>query len=356
MNGFRFQDPVWVLLLGPLILCGWLAIRQQRRSVVLYSSVSILKDLPRTLALRVKRGLPWLKILGLCLIVVALARPQHGREEFRIRTEGISIEMCVDRSGSMLAEDFVLDEQRVNRLQAVKHVFQRFVAGDQEFAGRPDDLIGLVGFGGFADSVCPQTLDHGALLEVLKTLEVAAPIRDASGRVINAEMLGEEQSTAIGDAVALAVDRLKDVDAKSKVIILLSDGENTAGVVDPQEAAEAAASFGVKIYAVGVGTTGMAPFPGVDPFGRSVLSARPVRLDEETLKMLAEKTGGRYFNAQNTETLKQVYANIDQLEKTETESRLYTEYRELFQYWMIPGLCCVLLEVFLTSTRFRSLP
>ncbi|MEO1998482.1 MAG: VWA domain-containing protein, partial [Planctomycetaceae bacterium] len=225
MNGFRFQDPVWVLLLIPLIFCGWLAMRRQRRAVVLYSSVEILKQLPKTLALRVKRLLPWLKVLGLCLIVVALARPQHGREEFRIRTEGISIEMCVDRSGSMLAQDFVLDEKRVNRLEAVKHVFQQFVAGDGEFEGRADDLIGVVGFGGFADAVCPQTLDHGALLEVLKTLKVAEPVRDASGRVINAEMLGEEQATAIGDAVALAVDRLKDVEAKSKVIILLSDGE-----------------------------------------------------------------------------------------------------------------------------------
>lgn len=356
MNGFRFQDPLWMLLLIPLIACGWLAIRRQRRSVVMYSSIEILKALPQTLALRVKRLLPWLKIVGLGLVVVALARPQHGREEFRVRTEGVSIEMCVDRSGSMLAQDFVLDQDRVNRLEAVKHVLHQFVAGDGEFDGRPDDLIGVVGFGGFADAVCPQTLDHGALLEVLKSLEVAAPVRDATGRVINADLLREEQATAIGDAVALAVDRLKDVEAKSKVIILLSDGENTAGVVEPQEAAEAAESFGVKIYSVGVGTTGMAPFPAVDPFGRDVLSPRPVRLDETTLKMLAETTGGRYFNAQDTQTLEQVYAEIDKLEKTETEGRLYTEYRELFQYWMVSGLCCVLLEVLLASTRFRSLP
>ncbi len=356
MSGFRLQDPLWLLMLIPVIAFGWLGIRRQRRAAVLYSSVAILKELPNTLALRVKRLIPWLKIFGLALVVIALARPQHGREEFRVRAEGISIIMCIDRSGSMLAQDFLLDEQRINRLDAVKEVFHEFVTGDGHFNGRPDDLIGLIVFGGFADAVCPQTLDHGALLEVLKSVNVAEPIRDRSGRVINAELLQEEQATAIGDAVALSVDRLKDVESKSKVIILLSDGENNAGAVDPKEAAEAAKNFGVKIYSVGVGSTGMAPFPSIDLFGRPVLRPQPVRLDETTLKMLAETTGGRYFNAQDTETLEQVYAEIDKLEKTKTESRLYTEYRELFQFWMIPGLCCVLMEVLLTTVRFRSLP
>ena len=356
MNEFRFQDPLWLLLLIPVLSLGLLGIHRDRRTAVLYSSVAILKELPPTLALRVKRFLPWLKIIGLVLVVVAVARPQRGREEFRIRTEGIAIEMCVDRSGSMLAQDFVLDQQRVDRLEAVKTVFHQFVTGDGRFVGRPDDLIGLVAFGGFADAVCPQTLDHGALLEVLKSVKVAEPIRDARGRVINAQLLQEEQATAIGDAIALAVDRLKDIEAKSKVIILLSDGENNAGSVEPDEAAEAAKSFGVKIYSVGVGTTGMAPFPDIDAFGRAVLRPQLVRLDEDTLKTLVETTGGRYFNAQDTETLEQVYTEIDKLEKTQTEGQLYTEYRELFQNCMIPGLCCVLLQVLLTSTRFRSLP
>ncbi len=356
MTGLRFQDPFWLLLLVPLLLLGALAIRRQRRVAVLYSSVQILKALPRTMALTVKRLLPYLRILGMALVIIALARPQHGREEFRVRTEGIAIQMCIDRSGSMMAHDFPIDGQAVNRLQAVKKVFRDFVTGGGNFDGRPDDLIGLIIFGGFADAKCPQTLDHGALLEVLKTVNIAEPIRDRQGRIINDGLWQEEQATAIGDAVALAVDRLKDVQAKSKVIVLLSDGENTAGVVDPAEAAEAAKNFGVKIYSIGVGTTGTAPFPDTDFFGRKVLRPRPVKLDEVTLKMLAETTDGRYFNAQDTEALQKVYAEIDQLEKTQTEGRLYTEYRELFQYLMLPGLACILLEVFLGTSRFRSLP
>lgn len=356
MTGFHFQNPLWMLLLVPLVGLGVLAIRRSRRVAVLYSDVSLLGSLPVTMALRAKRLLPWVRLLGLGLVVLALARPQHGREEFRIRTEGIAIQMCLDRSGSMQAMDFRLDDRQVNRLEAVKAVFRDFVVGRGDLAGRPDDLIGLVAFGGYADAKCPLTLDHGALLAVLGTVEIPKPILDSRGRVLNRGLLEEEMKTAIGDAVALAVDRLKDVKAKSKVIILLSDGEQTAGAVDPPEAAQTAKAFGVKIYSVGIGSTGWAPIPMEDRFGRTVLRRQPVRLDEETLTMLAETTGGRYFNAKDTEALKNVYAEIDKLEKTLSEGRLYTEYRELYQYAMFPGLGLILLEVLLGSTRFRSLP
>ncbi|MEO2019372.1 MAG: VWA domain-containing protein, partial [Fuerstiella sp.] len=294
--------------------------------------------------------------IGLILVIAALARPQLGREEFRIRTEGIAVQMCIDRSGSMQALDFPVDGQQVDRLTAVKSVFHDFVAGNDDFDGRPDDLIGLVAFGGFATALCPPTLDHGALLQVLQSVEIPKPIRDDQGRIINERLLQEEQATAIGDALALAVDRLKDLDSKTKVIVLLSDGENTAGVISPEDAADAAAQFGIKIYAVGVGTTGMAPYPGVDIFGRSVLQAQRVRLDEATLKLLAEKTGGQYFNAQDTEALKRVYAEIDQLEKSEVEGRLYTEYREVFGFPMVSGVLCVLACIILDATWLRSLP
>jgi Ca-activated chloride channel family protein len=356
MNAFRFQDPVWMLLLIPAIGFGLLSIRRERNATVLYSNVELLKGLPVTLAQRWKRFLPWLKIGGLVLIVLALARPQSGREEFRIRTEGIAIEMCIDRSGSMRALDFPVDGERVNRLDAVKRVFHQFVVGEGDFNGRPDDLIGLVVFGGFADAKCPPTLDHGALLDILDTVEIPEPVVDKQGRIINEQLWQEEQATAIGDAIAVGVDRLKDIESKSRVIVLLSDGENTAGVVQPEEAADAAAEFGIRIYSIGVGTTGMAPYPTTDAFGRNVLRAQPVRLDEEALKMLSQKTGGRYFNAQNTEALAEVYTEIDRLEKTETEGRLYTEYREIFQWLMLPGLGCVLLQIVLTATRFRGLP
>jgi len=356
MTGFRFQDPLWMLLLIPLVLLGLLAIRRQRRQAVLYSNVEILKTLPTTMALRLKRLLPWVRLLGLALLIAALARPQRGRDEFRIRTEGVAIQMCIDRSGSMQALDFQLDGRQVNRLAAVKDVFHDFVAGKDELPGRPDDLVGLIAFGGFADTKCPLTLDHGALLQVLDTVEIPQPIRDSRGRMINERLLEEEMATAVGDALALAVDRLKDVKAKSKVIILLSDGEQTAGAVDPSEAAETAKAFAVKVYSIGVGTTGRAPFPAIDAFGRERLIAQSVRLDEETLKMVAETTGGRYFNAKNTAALEEVYAEIDRLEKTLSEGRLYTEYRELYQYAMFPGLGLILLEIMLVCTRFRSLP
>lgn len=356
MNAFRFQDPLWLWLLLPVVGLSLWAMRRQRQQAVLYSNVELLRGLPVTLAQRVRRLLPWLRLVGTVLIVFALARPQSGREEFRIRTEGIAIEMCIDRSGSMQALDFPINGERVNRLDAVKHVFRQFVAGENDFDGRPDDLVGLVVFGGFADAKCPPTLDHGALLEVLDTVEIPAPVTDRRGRVINERLWQEEQATAIGDALAVAVDRLKDVQAKSRVIVLLSDGENTAGVVQPTEAAAAAAAFGIRIYSIGVGSTGTAPFPGVDLFGRQVLQAQEVRLDEKTLKMLAEKTDGRYFNAQDTAALKAVYTEIDRLEKTETEGRLYTEYREVFQSLLLPGIACVLVQVVLGTTRFRGLP
>ncbi len=356
MIGLRFQDPLWLTALIPLVLLGWLMIRRQGRSAIVFSDIAVPLALPVTMALRIKRLLPWLGLAATALFVVALARPQHGREEFRIRTEGIAIEMCLDRSGSMQAMDFHLDGKRVDRLAAVKNVFRNFVQGDGEPAGRSDDQIGLIAFGGYAHDRCPPTLDHDTLIDILKTVDIAKPIYDAQDRIINRRLLQEEQATAIGDAVALAIDRLRGVEAKSKVIILLSDGEQTAGVVQPAEAAEAAKAHGIKIYTIGVGSTGRAPFPAVDPAGNTVLVQQIVQLDETTLKMMAETTGGHYFNAKDTDALQQVYAEIDQLEKTLTEGRLYTQYRELYQYVLFPALGLLVLQIVAVSTRFRSLP
>jgi Ca-activated chloride channel family protein len=361
--GFRFQNPLWLFLLVALFGLALLALRRQRSVAILYSDVGLLRSLPKTLALRAKRLVPWLRVLGLALVIVALARPQRGKEEFRIRTEGIAIQMCIDRSGSMQAMDFQLDGEPVDRLTAVKDVFRGFVAGEDDLPGRPDDFIGLIAFGGYADAKCPLTLDHGALLEVLKEVQIAEIDQDLVRRITDRRelqrivgLLREEQSTAIGDAVVLAVDRLRNIKAKSKVLILLSDGKNTAGVIDPAEAAETAKTFGIKVYAIGVGSTGWAPFVDKDEFGRKALRREFVELDEKTLKMLADTTGGRYFHAEDTDALKEVYAEIDRLEKTVSEGRLYTEYRELYQYAMLPGLGLVLLEILLACTRFRSLP
>lgn len=355
MNGLHFQNPLWFLLLIPVVAVAAWAARRGRRTAVLYSDTTTLARLPQTLALRVKRLLPWVRVLGMGLLVVALARPQHGKEEFRVRTEGIAIQMCIDRSGSMQALDFYLNGTRVNRLEAVKAVFRDFVAGNGRLPGRPEDLIGLIDFGGFPEARCPLTLDHGALLETLQAVQIPEPTLDARGRA-NEDLLAEDMATAIGDALVLAVDRLKNVQAKSKIIVLLSDGKQTAGVIQPAEAAEAAKAFGIKVYTIGVGTTGTAPFPTVDFFGQKVIRRQPVELDEEALTMLAQATGGRYFNAQNTDALEAVYAEIDQLEKTPSAGLVYTRYRELYPYLLFPGVGLVLLEVLMVSTRFRSLP
>jgi len=352
---FRFESP-WLLLSLIPVFAVWLFVRWRRRPAVMYSSTILIAQLPRTFAQRVRSLLPWLWLLGLCLVVVALARPQLGREETRIRAEGIAIEMCVDRSGSMQAMDFELAGEQVNRLAVVKDVFRSFVAGEDSFAGRSDDLMGLISFGGFATAVCPLTLDHGALLEVLRTVQIPAPIEDEDGRILNRSTLREESATAIGDALALAVARLKESTAKSRVVVLLSDGSNTAGVVTPEEAAETAREFGIRVYCIGIGSSGVAPFPVQDFAGRTVLQPQLVEFDESNLKRIAETTDGRYFNARNTEALRDVYAEIDQLEKTELEGRLYTDYRETFPWPLWTGVSCLLLVTVLQSTRMRGLP
>ncbi|MDP6469353.1 MAG: VWA domain-containing protein [Pirellulaceae bacterium] len=356
MTDFRFQHPWWLMALIPLSLAVVVTMRRDKRDAIWYSSTALLASLPTTWAQMVRRSLPGLRLFGMALVVVAMARPQHGLREFRVRKDGIAIMMCLDRSGSMSALDFQLDGNRVNRLAAVKRVFRDFVVGDEQLAGRPDDLVGLISFGGFAEGRSPLTLDHAALEQVLETVEIPRPIHDAEGNVINQRYLAEEQSTAIGDAVTLAVDRLRESASKSKVIILLSDGENTAGVVQPEDASLAAKEFGIKIYAIGVGSTGKAPFPAVNMFGRTVLVNRDVKLDEKTLKMLADNTGGRYFNARNTEALGEVYGEIDKLEKTVSEGRMFTEYRELYQSLVLWGLGFLMLELVLRCTRFRALP
>ena len=355
MTVFRFESPFVLLTLIPVVAVCLVAARR-KRPAVLYSSVEGLRQLPRTNRQRFRSLLPWIQTVGLCLIAVALARPQLGKEETRIRTEGIAIQMCIDRSGSMQAMDFPVDGEQVDRLSAVKHVFRKFVQGDGSFSGRKDDLIGLVAFGGFATALCPATLDHGALLEVLSTVEIPKPIEDERGRIINEHLLREEQATAIGDALALAVDRLKDSTARSRIVVLLSDGENTAGVVEPADAANAAAEFGIKVYCIGVGSNGVAPFPAVDRTGKVVLVPQAVRLDEETLRRIAEISGGQYFNAKNTDSLQRVYEQIDDLEKTEIEGRLYTDYREVFVWPMTVGLSCLLFCIVLGNTWLRGLP
>ena len=276
--------------------------------------------------------------------------------------EGIAIQSVIDRSGSMAAMDFQFEGGRVDRLSAVKHVLSKFVEGGDGLPGRPDDLVGLVAFAGYADTVSPLTLDHAHVINALDDVQI---VRERG-----------EDGTAIGDAIALAVERLRELEErgddagrkiKSKVIVLLTDGEHNAGDIDPHTASEIAAAFDVKLYAIGVGSDGIAPIQMPDPFGRMVSQRIAASIDEETLEEISQRTGGRYFRATNTEGLKNIYEEIDRLEKTATEQRRYRGYSDLaissvriwgheFPPLLLVALVLLACEQLLVHTRFRTLP
>ena len=317
-----FHSPYWFLALPFLLLLAIKMFSVRRSSAIDFSSTEFTLALTPTLRQRLIWLPKVLSLLGLFALVISLARPQEGRQQTITESEGIAIEMVVDRSGSMQALDFQIDGQNVDRLTAVKNVAGKFVLGDDGLEGRFSDLVGLITFAGFADGVTPPTLDHAFLTSNLNETEIV------SAR--------SEDGTAIGDAIALAVEKLNALDerrnekVKSKIIILLTDGENTAGEIEPVAAAELAQTLGIKIYTIGVGTKGRAPFPMRDPFsGRMVLRKMQVNIDENTLTKMADVTGGKYFRATDTDSLTQIYEEIDELEKTKVETESYFDYREL---------------------------
>ena len=358
MDSFRFYSWYWFALVPIVLFLVWFNSRRSNRPASLYSSIADLKGLPVTWMQRVNRCLPYLFAAGLCLIIAGLARPQSGKSESRIMGQGIAIELVLDISGSMEALDFQLNGKDVNRLEAVKHVVSEFIAGSRKsgLSGRRNDLVGLVAFCGFADSKCPLTLDHGALVEIVKSLEVPRAIRDRRGKVINQDTLNEELATAIGDGVALGVDRLKDTKAKSKVLVLLTDGDNNAGVIEPREAAAIAKELGIKLYTIGIGRNGPVPFPQEDEFGRRVLVRAQFKIDEALLKEMGESTGAMYFHASDADGLAKVYAQIDQMERSEFEEAKFSQYTELFRWFTCAGLGVVFCVYVMKETRFRSLP
>lgn len=373
----RFEQPIWFVVFGlAALLVVMVRVRRGRHRAVDFSSLRVVSALPVTLMQRLKRLLPGVQLLALLAFAAALARPQEGKEETRIRTEGIAISMAIDRSGSMQALDCEVDGRMMDRLTAIKRVFRGFVRGDDDgLPGRPDDLIGLVAFGGYADSKCPLTLDHGALLEILDDLDIPFTSRDNEkkwpvfdGRRIRTRGDQAEMATAIGEAIAVATDRLKEVEAKSRVMIVLTDGSETvAGRADPdapfpREAAKVAASLGIKIYTIGFGSEGQEiaiavadGFGGVRP--RPLARSQPgFAVDADLLREVAEIGNGRFFRATSTEALREVYREIDQLEKTETEGITFVEYRELFAYPLLAGLALSMLHLLAVATRFRTLP
>jgi Ca-activated chloride channel family protein len=253
----------------------------------------------------------------------------------QVKASGIDIVCALDLSGSMVSEDFVVRGERVNRVNMAKSVLQDFI--DR----RPNDRIGLVVFAAQAFIATPLTLDHDYLQENLARLEIGTINSDA---------------TAIGDALSTAVNRLRDLKSKSKIIILATDGQNNAGKVEPLLAAEAAAALKVKVYTVGIGNRGQAPMPARDMFGHKVYQMVQVDVDEDTLQKIADQTGGRYYRADNAEKFRQIYAEIDKLERTEATINKYTEYQELFPWLVTGGVLLLLLELTLGQTVWRRLP
>jgi Ca-activated chloride channel family protein len=332
MTYFKFQDPWLFLLLAivPLLIYRTL---KNRPATLHFSSLDSLKTL-HSKGMDFLAAIPLiLRCLAIALLVMALARPQEGRKSTEILSAGVDILLAIDTSGSMQAMDFEKNNQPVDRLTVVKDVVSEFI-DSREF-----DRMGMVVFGNEAFTQCPLTLDHDILHSFLKKLQIG--------------VAGD--STAIGSAIGISVKRLKDLESKSKVIILLTDGRNNAGNITPFQAAEIAKTYGIKIYTVGVGTKGEAPFPINTPFGQKMLMQR-VEMDEDSLKKIAEQTGGRYFRATDSDSLKQIYAQIDSLEKSEVKWIDHSEYRELFPLFLIPALLLVLVETVLTQTRLRRVP
>jgi Ca-activated chloride channel family protein len=330
MFGDLFAYPwiLWFLFLIPLLSFIYWKRRRRMVSELTFSSLQPFNHTPRTARERLYHMPVALRMLALACLIVALARPQSVSSRENINTEGIDIVLVLDISGSMLAEDFT-----PNRLVAAKQVGEEFING------RTNDRIGLVIFAAQSFTQCPLTTDYPVLQTLLKEVK--------KGMI--------EDGTAIGLALANGVNRLKDSDAKSKVMILLTDGVNNRGEIDPITAAKVAATYGIRVYTVGVGAMGQAPYPVETPFGvqRRLV---PVEIDEKTLTMVAEMTGGKYFRATDNRKLRAIYDEIDQLEKTKIEVTAYKRYTELFYNWLFAGLLVFMVEIGLGSTVLRKIP
>ena len=327
-----FAHP-WLLLLLPLL--AWLKGKRDTQPAFLYSSVLLVRGLTGQVQSRAGAFLRALRWLALAAFFIALARPQLGEGETKVSASGIDIVIAVDLSRSMEAEDFTdARGNRINRLALAKDTVRKFIFK------RPGDRIGLIAFAGRAYVAGPLTLDHEFLLTNLDRLGFG----------------GIEEGTAIGSGLIASVNRLRDLQSKSKIIILLTDGVNNAGKVPPLTAADAAQALAIKCYTIGVGTHGEAPVPRTDDFGRKRDVMMAVDIDEDVLKQVSEKTGGKYFRADNTETLRRIFTEIDQLEKSTVEVKKFQRYRE-FAHWPVAfGLALLLMEIALANTLWRKLP
>ena len=345
-----FANPYSLFLLLPLAFAAWRLLRRGRRSGIRFSAVVRLPAKAVGWRARVASVSPFVLLAGLCLLVLAAARPRSPLAHEKKSVDAIAIAMTVDVSGSMDALDLTPPGERFSRdttrLAVVKKLFAEFVEK------RPDDLIGLVTFGGYAATRSPLTADHAALLNVLKGVEIPSVALDAHGH----QIAGDEQMTAVGDGLATALARLKDAKPKSKVVILLSDGMSNTGAVEPDEAAKAAAKLGVKVYAIGVGTRSRrTPVFGRDFFGRTCIQYADMNFDERQLRSIASVTGGTYFPVNDRDSLEKALEEIDQLETTALEADAYDRWAEHFVPFLLGGALLVFLAVSLSMTATRRM-
>ena len=322
----RFEDPLWLIGLLVVPVVAYLHLRESRRGAasIRFTQVEEVRQrLPVTLRSRLRPLLVVLRMAALALLITAMARPQAGTQLIDLSAEGIDIMLTLDVSSSMEARDLGAD----NRLEVAKKVVAEFIAG------RVSDRIGMVVFAAQSFTQCPLTLDYDILIDFLDEIRIAEEAWDG---------------TAIGMALINACNRLKDSDADSKVVILLTDGVNNAGEIDPMTAADAAAAIGIRVYAIGVGRQ-------VSPRSRAGLRGR-VEFDEEALRAIAGRTGGKYYHAHSEEKLKEIYVEIGELEKTEVTSQVHVDYSDRFATWVWWGLAVLVIEFALANTVFRKVP
>jgi len=327
--------PYLFLLLLLLPLAAWLKGRRGRSPAFLYSSVRLVADLTHARRSHAGAILAALRWLVLAMFITALAQPRLSHSETKVTASGVDIVVALDLSGSMRSEDFEVGDKRVSRINMAKTVLKDFI--DK----RPNDRIGLVVFASDAFIATPVTLDHDFLQANIDRIDIGT---------INPDR------TAIGSGLSVAVNRLRELQSKSKIVILMTDGEDNASKVPPLTVADAAQALGVKVYTIGVGKQGSAPMPVTDMFGRQGYQMVPVDIDEDTLTKIADKTGGKYYRADNAEKFEKIYAEIDKLEKTEATINKYTQHRELFGWLIAIGLSVLLVEVLLAQTTLRRLP
>lgn len=330
MNDIVFAQPgyFWLLLIIPVMIAYEFLVARKKKPQVIYSGFEPFEKKPVTFRERLLNAPLLLRSVAVALIVAALARPQSSSKSTSVTTEGIAIMLAMDLSSSMLAEDL-----KPNRIEAARKTAIDFVDA------RMNDMIGLVIFSGESFTQCPITSDHTVVKNMIAKMK--------SGMLVD--------GTAIGEGLATAISRLKDSPAKSKVIILLTDGVNNAGAIAPVTAGELAKTFGIRVYTIGVGKQGMAPYPMKTPFGTQYVN-QEVQIDEDIMKQISAATDAKYFRATDNKSLKNIYAEIDKMEKTKVEVSEYKRYSEEYLPWLLAAGIFLLLEMVLRYTLLRTLP